>query len=87
MAQSLTGQIAQAAGLPASVRIGTVVQANPLIVSVQGVLYSQEAVGVVEPGVPLVGDAVALLGQSALSGGDPTSWLVLGRIRPSTDAA
>lgn len=84
---SLSGQIAQAAGLPSSVRIGTVVQADPLIVSVQGVLYSQEAVGVLETGIPAVGEAVALLGQSGLVGGDPASWIVLGRIRPSAQQA
>ena len=87
MSTSLSGQIAQAAGLPASVRIGTVVQADPLIVSVQGVLFSQDAVGGLETGIPAVGDAVALLGQSALVGGDPASWIVLGRIRPSSEPA
>lgn len=83
----LAGEIAQAGGLPASVRIGKVVQADPLVVSVQGVLYSQDAVGVLETGIPAVGDAVALLGQSGLVGGDPASWIVLGRIRPSTQPA
>lgn len=87
MSASLSGQIARTGGLPATVRIGTVVQDDPLIVSVQGVLYSQEAVGVLETGIPVVGDAVALLGQSALVGGDPASWIVLGRIRPSTEPA
>lgn len=87
MAQLLVGQIAQVAGLPGSVRIGTVVQADPLVVSVQGAVYNAEAVGVVEPGIPAVGQPVALLGQAGLSGGDPASWLALGSIRAGTAAA
>lgn len=83
----LAAEIAQAGGLPASVRIGTVVQADPMVVEVQGVLYAQEAVGVLETGIPAAGDTVALLGQSGLVGGDPASWIVLGRIRPSTEPA
>lgn len=87
MTQPLVGQIARAAGLPSSVRIGTVVQADPLIVSVQGAEYNAAAVGVVEPGAPAVGQPVALLGQAGLSGGDPASWLALGSVRQGTQAA
>jgi hypothetical protein len=84
MAQALVGQIAQAAGLPASVRVGTVVQTDPLVVSVQGATYAAQAVGVVEPGIPAAGEPIALLGQAGLSGGDPATWLALGSVRPST---
>lgn len=87
MTQPLAGQISQAAGLPASVRIGTVVQADPLLVSVQGAQFAAEALGVLQGGTPTVGAPVALVGQSALSGGDPASWLVLGAIRPGTSDA
>lgn len=80
MAQNLVGQIAQAAGLPSSVRIGTVISGSPLSVSVQGATFAEDAVGIVQPGVPAIGQPVVLLGQAGLSGGDPASWLVLGAV-------
>lgn len=87
MAANLVGQIAQAAGLPSSVRIGTVVSGSPLSVSVQGATFADDAVGIVQPGVPAVGQPVVLLGQAGLSGGDPASWLVLGGVSsPATTA-
>jgi hypothetical protein len=80
MATSLVGQIAQAAGLPSTVRVGMVESTAPLTVSVQGATYASDAVGIVQPGVPAAGQPVALLGQAGLSGGDPASWLVLGGV-------
>lgn len=78
MASPLTGQITQASGQPSSVRIGTIVQENPLIVSVQGKNLNPDAVGAAFPFYPMVGASVTLLGQSKAQGADPSSWLIIG---------
>lgn len=78
MASPLTGQITQASGQPSSVRIGTIVQASPLIVSVQGKNLNPDAVGAAFPFYPMVGASVTLLGQSKAQGADPSSWLIIG---------
>jgi hypothetical protein len=80
----LAGEVKAAVGQPSSVRIGVVTQLNPLIVSVQGVDF--ENVGLAA-GAPAVGDNVALLGQSPVSGSDPTSWLALGRLQTAETAS
>lgn len=67
-----------AVGQPASVRIGTVTSINPLVISAQGVPF--ENVGFLNGLRPVLGQAVALLGQCSESGSDPASWLVLGSI-------
>lgn len=76
---SFADQISKDRGQPATVRIGTVVSVNPLIVSVQGSLFTD--VGSI--GQVAVGDVVALLGQSAVSA-DGSSWLALGQITPAS---
>lgn len=64
-------------GQPSTVRIGTVVSVNPVLIAVQGTNFSN--VGLVG-GQPLaVGATVALLGQSAVSA-DGSSWLALGGV-------
>lgn len=75
--------IQAAAGQPASVRIGAVVSTGPLVVTVQGVQFNADALGVLSSYSPAPGDIVALLGQSTASGSDPTSWVVLGRVVPA----
>lgn len=84
MAQSIGQQIAAAPGQPSSVRIGVVSEANPVVVSAQGVEFND--VGFLGSYVPALGDVVALLGQSSQAGSDPASWLCLGSIvsSPST---
>jgi hypothetical protein len=72
----LNTQISQVAGQPASVRIGVVSGVSPFTVSVQGAVFND--VGFVGGYFPVVGDVVALLGQSSQAGSDPTSWLCLG---------
>lgn len=74
---SLADQISKDRGQPATVRIGTVTSLLPLIVTTQGTPFAD--VGVIDGYVPVVGDVVAMLGQSAVSA-DGSSWLVLGRI-------
>ena len=69
-----------AVGQPASVRIGVVQNVDPLEITAQGVVF--EDVGFLGSYRPLVGQTVALLGQSSGAGSDPASWLALGSIHP-----
>lgn len=80
MTQPLVQAASSLAGQPSSVRIGTVADTTPLTVSVQGAVFTD--VGILGSFSPILGQAVALLGQSPASGSDPTSWLVLGDIHP-----
>lgn len=75
---SVADQISKNRGQPATVRIGTVTSVLPLIVSVQG----SEFTDVGSTGPLVVGDVVALLGQSAVSA-DGSSWLALGNVIPA----
>ena len=68
--------IVQAVGQPATVRIGVVESLGPLVVNVQGARFTE--LGVIGA-CPVVGDVVALLGQSSI-GSRAASWLVLGTI-------
>ena len=70
-------------GQPSSVRIGVVDSIEPPVVSAQGVPF--EEVGFIDGYVPVVGDTVALLGQSSEAGSDPASWLVLGKVVAPAD--
>lgn len=74
---SLADAVAKDRGQPGTVRVGIVVSVSPFQVSAQGTLFRD--VGVLGDYAPMVGDVVALLGQSAVSA-DGSSWLVLGRI-------
>ncbi len=76
---SFADQISKDRGQPATVRIGTVVSTDPLVVSLQNTDLLN--VGSLTPNLA-VGDVVALLGQSAVSA-DGSSWLALGPIRTS----
>ena len=80
---SFASQVSKDRGQPANVRIGVVAAENPVIVNVQGALFTD--VGVMSGYIPALGDTVALLGQSAISA-DGSSWLLLGRVA-SGDAA
>lgn len=77
---TLADQISKNRGQPATVRIGTVITTVPLIVDVQGTFV--ERAGVLNSYFPVIGDVVALLGQSAVSA-DGSSWLVLGQVDSS----
>lgn len=79
---SLAGQVQEAAGAPGSVRIGLVTSTSPLVITAQGVQF--RGIGVLASYTPVAGDTVALLGQSPTSGSDPSSWLVLGKVNPSS---
>lgn len=75
---SLAGAVSDAAGQPATVRVGVVVSATPLQVNVQGSVM--EGLGRIGA-LPAVGDTVLLLGQSMRgSGSSGSSWVVLGKI-------
>lgn len=76
---SFADRISKDRGQPATVRIGVVVQTLPLLIELQGTIM--EGVGKLDSYLPMVGDFVALLGQSAVSA-DGSSWLALGRASP-----
>lgn len=78
---SILKEISQAAGAPATVRIGTVVAISPLGVSVQGTVFTD--VGVVGTASAAIGDTVVLIGQSNSVGTDVASWLCIGSVTPS----
>lgn len=76
---TLPAAVASAIGVPASVRVGIVIDDVPLRVNVQGTIYRE--LGYIGA-LPAIGDTVALLGQSTSVTGSPSSWLVLGTIHP-----
>lgn len=75
---SLAQQITAAPGQPTSIRIGRVTSVNPVTVSVQGATFTD--LGFLAFYSPMVGDSVALIGQSSQAGSDPASWLCLGKV-------
>jgi hypothetical protein len=81
----LPAQIQSTPGAPSSVRIGTVVSVNPVVVSLQGTVLND--VGFLGSYVPAAGDSVVLLGQSSSVSTDPTSWLVVGSSNQVSPAA
>lgn len=88
---ALAHGIAEAAGQPATVRIGTILSAPPLgelLVDLDGTALNPAAVGVLGSYHPVVGDTVILLGQS-VAGADSfaSTWLVAGKSQPSAGPA
>ena len=77
---TLADQISKNRGQPSTVRIGTVVTVNPLTVLVQDTVITN--IGALNGTKMVVGDTVAVLGQSAVSA-DGSSWLALGNILPA----
>lgn len=79
MEDALAYGVAQAAGQPATVRIGTIIATTPLIIDLDGTALLNESVGCVSSYLPRAGDVVALLGQS-VAGADSfaSSWTILG---------
>lgn len=77
MPYDLPGQISNAGGRPAKVRIGTVTSTAPLTVVVQDTAFT--GLGFLASYTPVVGHTVALIGQSSISS-DQSSWLILGRV-------
>lgn len=75
---ALPGALRSLAGQPATVRIGTITSINPVVVSVQGAVFTD--VGLVGSFTGTVGDPVVLIGQSPSNGTDPASWLALGKV-------
>lgn len=76
---NLAGAISDAAGQPATVRVGVVTATSPLQVDVQGNLFTVAHIGT----LPSLGDTVLLLGQSVRgSGSSGSSWICLGTIVP-----
>lgn len=72
--------IAKDRGQPATIRIGVVTSTSPLLINVQGAIFSH--VGRLNAVAPALGATVVLIGQSAVSS-DGSSWLLLGTITPS----
>lgn len=72
--------IVDAAGMPATVRVGIVTSSSPLEVSVQGTSFRE--LGYIGA-LPSVGDTVLLLGVAVKgSASSGSSWVVLGEIQP-----
>lgn len=85
MANSLPSQITQAAGAPATIRVGTISSTSPLVLTIQGASFSGASVGVLGSYVPQLGDTVQVAGQSKAQGSDPSSWVILGSSNPLTE--
>lgn len=85
MSDDIAQAVQDATGQPSTVRIGRVDSVSPLQINLGGTILGLEALGILTPYTPSVGDTVALLGQS-VEGAQSTgsSWLVLGAIVPST---
>lgn len=80
---SLPDAINRAAGQPATIRVGVVVDASPLIIDMQGTLLQGDNLGRVGT-APALGDVVLLLGQSVRGAGSSgSSWVCLGKINPT----
>lgn len=71
-------------GEPSKVRIGTVAEDGRIML--QETVLDPASVGIIGSYTPVLGDSVALLGQSAV-GTSATSWLVLGRVEPADTAS
>lgn len=80
---SLASEVSRDRGQPSTVRIGLVAGVSPLQVTLQETVLTN--VGVLDGYVPVVGETVALLGQSAISA-DGSSWLALGKLASSAIA-
>lgn len=78
---SFTEAITKDRGQPSTVRIGVVATVNPLTVQIQNTVVTN--VGALNGVNLVVGDTVALLGQSAVSA-DGSSWLALGNVMASS---
>lgn len=76
------GSIQKDRGQPALVRIG-VIGADSLVY-LQNTALEADTVGILGSYMPVEGDTVAVVGQSAI-GTAASSWLILGRIEPFSD--
>lgn len=81
---TLPGAVFDAAGQPATVRIGVVVGVAPLRVRIQATEIQGDSLGRIGS-LPALGDTVLLIGQSVHgANSSASSWVVLGTILPST---
>ena len=86
LSEPLAGAVVAAAGQPATVRLGTILQISPTLqIDMGGTVLDPAAVGINALYRPRVGDVVALLGQS-VEGADTSgsTWLLLGSVSPAT---
>lgn len=80
----LAGAIFDAAGQPATIRVGVVEGVAPLRVNVQGTIVQGESLGRIGT-LPALGDTVLLIGQSVRGASSSAStWICLGQILPTT---
>lgn len=91
MEDQLAASVAEAAGQPCTVRVGTVLSAPPLgelVIDLEGTALNPAAVGVLGSYHPVVGDTVILMGQS-VTGADSqgSTWLVAGKAQKSGNPA
>lgn len=80
---SLSEQIINSAGQPATIRIGVVTSTSPLQVTVQGTVFSSPSLGRIGA-APALGATVLLLGQAVKgSKSSGSSWVIMGQIVPA----
>lgn len=81
MVANLSEAVQSVAGVPSSVRIGTVQEMAPPVIDLQGQTIEGDQLGVLAGAmIPAVGQPVVLLGQASSTGTDPASWVALGGI-------
>lgn len=81
---SMPGAVQKDRGQPALIRVGTIETVDPVSVRIQETVIPADRVGVLGSYFPVVGDFVAVAGQSAV-GSSASSWLILGRDAGTTD--
>lgn len=84
---TLPGSIQTAIGAPGNMRIGVITGTDPAQVTIESTVLNPAAVGFLDGYVPVLGDVVAVSGQSAQPSARSASWLVHGRIVSSPPAA
>lgn len=80
---SLSEQIINSSGQPATIRIGTVTSTSPFEVTVQGAVFASPNLGRIGT-APGLGATVLLLGQAVKgSKSSGSSWVVMGEVVPA----
>jgi len=74
------GSVQTAIGTPGNMRIGRITGVSPVQVTIESTVLDPNAVGFLGGYIPLLGDVVAVSGQSAQPSSRSASWLVHGRI-------
>lgn len=84
---TLPGSIQTAIGAPGNMRIGVITGVEPAQVTLESTVLNADVVGFLDGYVPVLGDVVAVSGQSAQPSARSASWLVHGKIVSTPPAA